>query len=144
MIWLALLFVVIVAVAMGGQTPATGDPAAQKAAEESQETQKEETQKGKTDEAAKQEAAKQAAASYKWYSKAWIDRAMGPSKRYDNRAACEASCTAHGPSCKAYAWHTKGSRECYLYDHVQANTPLGYRTDIKYGENYPWGIGIRS
>jgi hypothetical protein len=141
MSWLfSLLFIIFVLFVMGQQTPATGDPAAEEAAKESQKTQKEEIQKGKSYGSAKQEAAKQAAASYKWYSPAWIDRSMGPSKKYPNRAECEASCTAHGTSCKAYAYHTKGSKECYLYDHVQANTPLGYRT-MK--ENYPWGVGIR-
>jgi hypothetical protein len=140
MLWLiALLFIAIFI--MSKQTPATGDPAAEEAAETSQQTQKEETQKGQTVEVAKQEAAKQAAASYTWYSPAWIDRAIGPSKKYPNRAECEASCTAHGPSCKAYAYHTKGGKNCYLYDHVQANTPLGYRT---MRESYPWGVGTRS
>ena len=78
-----------------------------------------------------------AAKTYKWYTESWIDNA---DKFYSvkSKMECETKCNDR-PGCLAYAKHNTAN-DCYLYDHLQANTENGVRT---MGADHKWGVGIR-
>jgi hypothetical protein len=81
--------------------------------------------------------------AFNWHSSGWIDYPYSNQLLVTDRADCEAKCTKEpDEKCVAYAYND-GAKRCFLYDKKQ-NTDTGIRTDINYGDNYPWGVGIRN
>lgn len=81
---------------------------------------------------------------FTWHQRGWIDNPYTNFIPADSRNVCETSCLNEpNNKCKAYAYHNN-IKGCYYYDKTQPDTPAGIRTDIDYGNTYPWGVGIRN